>query len=54
MAAALLIWPAVVVAGVVRDGYIALTMTAMMESMGVGRPLCRHGAGSCAVTTAGE
>lgn len=31
-----LIWPAVVVAGVVRDGYMALTMTAMMEIKGVG------------------
>jgi NNP family nitrate/nitrite transporter-like MFS transporter len=31
-----LIWPAVLVAGVVRDGYMALTMTAMMEIKGVG------------------
>lgn len=31
-----LIWPAVIMAGVVRDGYMALTMTAMMEIKGVG------------------
>ena len=30
------IWPAVLMAGVVRDGYMALTMTAMMEVKGVG------------------
>lgn len=31
-----LIWPAVLMAGVVRDGYMAITMTAMMEVKGVG------------------
>lgn len=31
-----LIWPAVLLAGVVRDGYMAITMTAMMEVKGVG------------------
>lgn len=31
-----LIWPAVLLAGVVRDGYMALTMTAMMETKGIG------------------
>jgi len=31
-----LIWPAVIMAGVVRDGYMALTMTAVMEIKGVG------------------
>jgi MFS family permease len=30
------IWPAVLIAGVVRDGYMALTMTAIMEIKGVG------------------
>lgn len=30
------IWPAILVAGVVRDGYMALTMTAVMEIKGVG------------------
>lgn len=30
------IWPAVLLAGVVRDGYMAITMTAMMEVKGVG------------------
>jgi MFS family permease len=31
-----LIWPAVLLAGVVRDGYMAITMTTMMEVKGVG------------------
>lgn len=31
-----LIWPAVLMAGVVRDGYMALTMTAVMEIKGIG------------------
>ena len=31
-----LIWPAVLMAGVVRDGYMAITMTAVMEIKGVG------------------
>lgn len=31
-----LIWPAVLMAGVVRDGFMALTMTAMMEIKGIG------------------
>jgi MFS family permease len=31
-----LIWPAVIVAGMTRDGFMALTMTAVMEVKGVG------------------
>ena len=31
-----LIWPAVIMAGIVRDGFMALTMTAVMEIKGVG------------------
>ncbi|MCE7986049.1 MAG: MFS transporter [Caldilinea sp. CFX5] len=31
-----LIWPAVMLAGVVRDGYMAITMTAVMEIKGIG------------------
>ena len=38
-----LVWVAVILAGITRDGFMAVLLTSVVEIRGVGHAPCRHG-----------